>query len=235
LPIEYRSPAQAPIISAVSPMPRNGKLTSANIGDISALRSLRSTLPFPFQDKLSGLSGSRELQETAWNTYDAWIRFANEFTNLLYADPLFGAAAARWIELALGWQGFGSALAGTFFAALWPATGLPTATELADLRAEVSTLRESIAARVAFMEHPPSKHRAPLELDKANSITPEKASHPGAEPRLIPRKPKADPISAVSEYWLEGATRMLQGLKSGFNSTVEDPPSVANLVPSCAR
>jgi polyhydroxyalkanoate synthase len=178
-------------------MSRNENLTSTNIGYISA-------------------------PEIGWDTYDAWIRFANEFTNLLYADPLFGAAAVRWMELALRWQLFGSALADAFFAALWPATGLPTAKELAEVRAS----RELVAADVAPKEHPPSKRGAPLELDKANSITRENASRPGAELRSILRKPKADPFSAVSEYWLEGAIRTLQGLKSGSNSTVEDPPSV---------
>ena len=196
----------------------------ANTRD-GAVTDLHPAFSFAFQDASFALGKSRELQEAVWNTYDTWIRFANEFTSLLYADPLFGAAAARWIELALGWQRFGSALAGAFSATLWPTIGLPTATELAELRAEVRALRESVAAGVA-QEHRPSKHELPLELDKANSVTPETAFRPDAAPRSISAEPKTDPVSAISKYWMEGAIRTLHGLKSGFNSTVEDPPSV---------
>jgi len=190
---------------------------------------LLTRFPFPpaFQEALLGLSDSRELQEASWNTYDSWIRLANELTDLLYADPVFGAAAAGWMELTLKWQRFGSTLASAFFAALWPTISLPTATELAELRAEIRALRGSVAAGATPKEHQQFDHAAPLALDKANGITPENAFRSDAEPPVIAAKPKRDPsISAISEYWLEGAIRTLQGVKRGFNATVDDPPSV---------
>src|SRR5271154_6680625 len=50
------------------------------------------------------------------------------------------------MEASLKWQRLGSAMTGAFFAALWPAVGLPSAAELTELRAEVGALRDDLAA-----------------------------------------------------------------------------------------
>jgi len=146
-----------------------------------ALTDLQSVFSVAFQDASSALSKPQELQEAAWKAYDTWIRFVNELTDLLYADSLFGETAARWMELALGWQRFGSALAGAFFATLWPSIGLPTATALAELRAEIGALREATATGVAPSEERPFKHEAPLEKEKC--AEPETAPRPAAASR----------------------------------------------------
>jgi hypothetical protein len=85
----------------------------------------------------NGQGGEQELQQAGWKAYDAWVRLMSESANSFYDSPELGASMGRSMEASLKWQRMGSAMAGAFFAALWPAVGLPTATELTELRAEV--------------------------------------------------------------------------------------------------
>ena len=115
----------------------------------------------------SGQGGEPELQQAGWKAYDAWVCLMSESANSLYDSPELGASVGRSMEASLKWQRMGSAMAGAFFAALWPAVGLPTATELTELRAEVGALRDDLAvARLegeearAAEDHRPSEHQA---------------------------------------------------------------------------
>jgi hypothetical protein len=90
-------------------------------------------------------SGEQDLQQAGWKAYDAWVRLLNESANGLYASPEVGSSVGRTMEVSLRWQRLGSAMAGAFFAALWPAIGLPSAAELTELRAEVGALRDDLA------------------------------------------------------------------------------------------
>jgi polyhydroxyalkanoate synthase subunit PhaC len=181
-------------------------------------------LPLALQKALLGLNNGRELQEAAWATYDTLIRLANEFTDRAYGDPLFGAAAARWMEMALKWQRFGSTLASAFFAALWPAVGLPTSAELAELRTEIRKLQASASLRRKAEEQP--KFESLALVDVADIVPPASGGR-NAEAPLFALKARRDPaLGSIAEYWLEGALRTLQGLKTGFDSTVDDPPPV---------
>src|ERR1700730_6645634 len=83
----------------------------------------------------NGQGGQQELQQAGWKAYDAWVRLMSESANSLYDSPEVGASVGRSMEASLKWQRMGSAIGGAFFAALWPAVGMRTATELAVERA----------------------------------------------------------------------------------------------------
>jgi len=91
-------------------------------------------------------NGTQQLQRAGWKAYDAWMQLLSESTDGLYASPEVGASVGRSMEASLKWQRLGSAMTGAFFAALWPAVGLPSAAELTELRAEVGALRDDLAA-----------------------------------------------------------------------------------------
>jgi hypothetical protein len=110
----------------------------------------------------------KDLQQAGWKAYDAWVQMLNESANGLYSSPEVGTSVGRSMEASLKWQRLGSAMTGAFFAALWPAVGLPSAAELTELRAEVGALRDDLAqarleaeeARAAEIELPAGERRA---------------------------------------------------------------------------
>jgi hypothetical protein len=121
--------------------------------ELSKLGETMVELQFAALRRLAGLDGDQELQQTTWKAYDAAVRFANVATDELYVSPVFGAAVGRTMDTALKWQRLNSAVAGAFFAALWPAVGLPTAAELTELRSEVGALRDELtSARLEAFE-----------------------------------------------------------------------------------
>ena len=91
-----------------------------------------------------GSGGEQETTEAAWKAYDASVRLTSMTVDTLYRAPLFGEIAARSLNMFLRGQQLGNALAGVFFTGLWQSVGLPTATEVQALRAEVQALREDI-------------------------------------------------------------------------------------------
>ena len=113
-------------------------------------------------------SGEQDLQQAGWKAYDAWVQLLNESANGLYNSPAVGSSVGRSMEASLKWQRLGSAMTGAFFAALWPAVGLPSAAELTELRAEVGALRDDLAearleaeeARAAEIELPAGERQA---------------------------------------------------------------------------
>jgi hypothetical protein len=113
-------------------------------------------------------NGEQDLQQAGWKAYDAWVQLLNESVNGLYNSPQVGSSVGRSMESSLKWQRLGSAMTDAFFAALWPAVGLPSAAELTELRAEVGALREDLAearleaeeARAAETEFPAGERQA---------------------------------------------------------------------------
>ena len=89
--------------------------------------------------------GQKSVQQAGWKAYDSWVRMTNEATNALYAEPLVIEVTSRTLETGLRWQRVGSAMAGAFFSALWPAVGLPTAEEVSGLRGEVRAMRDQLS------------------------------------------------------------------------------------------
>ena len=117
--------------------------------------------------------GEQELRQAGWKAYDAWVQLLNESANGLYASPEVGDSVGRSMEASLRWQRLGSAMTGAFFAALWPAVGLPSAAELTELRAEVGALRDDLAAaRLEAEEARAAEIEVPLsEREAADPLT----------------------------------------------------------------
>ena len=68
----------------------------------------------------------RHLHELGWKAYDTVIGAANNATNRVFTNPTVGNVLGGAIDIMLRYQRFNVAVAGAFFAALWPAVGLPT-------------------------------------------------------------------------------------------------------------
>jgi hypothetical protein len=84
------------------------------------------------------------VSEAGWKAYDAWVRLANDASNRMYANPTFGAMAGRGMQASLQVTRVVDAVASAIFGNLWPAIGLPTATDVQALRADVKALREEL-------------------------------------------------------------------------------------------
>ena len=94
----------------------------------------------------------RQLHELGWKAYDTVIGAANNATNRVFTSPTVGNVLGGAIDIMLRYQRFNAAVAGAFFSALWPAVGLPSATELEAVRGEVRAMREELRDAVAERE-----------------------------------------------------------------------------------
>jgi hypothetical protein len=91
----------------------------------------------------------RQLHELGWKAYDTAIGAANNATNRVFTSPAVGQVLGGAIDIMLRYQRFNAAVAGVFFSALWPAVGLPSATEVEAMRGEVRAMREELRDAVA--------------------------------------------------------------------------------------
>ena len=91
----------------------------------------------------------RQLHELGWKAYDTVIGAANGATNRVFTSPTVGQVLGGAIDIMLRWQRLNAAVAGAFFAALWPAVGLPSATEVEAIRGEMRSMREELRDAVA--------------------------------------------------------------------------------------
>src|ERR1035437_7102347 len=73
----------------------------------------------------------RQVHEIAWTAYDTVVGATNDVTNRLFTSPAVGNVLGDAIDVGRRWQRFNAVVAGAFFASLWPAAGLPAATEQA--------------------------------------------------------------------------------------------------------
>ena len=94
----------------------------------------------------------RQLHELGWKAYDTVIGAANSATNTVFTSPTVGNVIGGAIDIMLRYQRFNAAVAGAFFTALWPAVGLPSATELEAVRRDVRAMREELREAVADRE-----------------------------------------------------------------------------------
>lgn len=104
-------------------------------------------LPGALARQLTGDGSEQDVHEAGWKAYDAWVRLANESVNRLYADRAFSETMARAFETNLGFGRIAETFASAFFGNLWPAIGLPTASEVHSLRSELTALREELLAK----------------------------------------------------------------------------------------
>ena len=91
----------------------------------------------------------RQAHEIGWKAYDTVVSAANNATNRLYSSPAVGNVLGGAIDVMLRWQRFNVAVAGAFFAALWPALGLPTTGDVEAIRSDVRSMREELRDAVA--------------------------------------------------------------------------------------
>jgi len=91
----------------------------------------------------------RQVHEVAWKAYDSAVGAANYVINGLFTSPAVGNVLGGAIDTVLRWQRFNAAVAGAFFAALWPAVGLPSASDVEAIRIDVRSMREELRDAVA--------------------------------------------------------------------------------------
>jgi hypothetical protein len=96
-----------------------------------------------------GVGQEKKVAETAWKGYDAWVRLASASIDDLYRTPLFGDVLGRALDRWVRWQRLNQGVVGTFFAALWPTVGLPTAAAVQALHEELSSLDIRLQAQDA--------------------------------------------------------------------------------------
>jgi hypothetical protein len=89
----------------------------------------------------------REVAQAAWRGYDAWVRLASASIDKLYKNSLFVYIAINVLDRSLRWRRLSQTLAGAFFAGLWPAVGLPTATVVQALTEELQSLTARLNAQ----------------------------------------------------------------------------------------
>lgn len=99
-----------------------------------------------------GMEVEQEAAQAAWRGYDAWVRLASASLDGLYKNSLFVDIAFNALERSLRWRRFSQTLTGAFFAGLWPAVGLPTATMVQALTEELQTLTSHLKAQDAQIQ-----------------------------------------------------------------------------------
>ena len=101
-------------------------------------------LPAAAVKRLLSKEDEGAVRQAGWKAYDAWVSLANDASNRIYANPTFGAVTGRGIHAGLQVTRVIDAVASAIFGNLWPAIGLPTATDMQALRADVKALREEL-------------------------------------------------------------------------------------------
>lgn len=126
---------------------------SQNVSDLLVLyKALLIELPAVAAKLGLGIAKEKELAQTAWKSYDAGVRLANNATGKLFSSPLFGSLVGRSLGPLLRAQYLLNSASGALFTGLWLSVGLPTASEVQALRAELESLHHefrSLTARLS--------------------------------------------------------------------------------------
>jgi len=109
-------------------------------------------LPIATAKRFFGNGDETTLRKAGWKAYDAFVSLTNEATNMVYANPVVGALTGQTMERALQIQHMGSAATSALFGNLWPAVGLPTASEVAGLRTAIAALHKDLSQAVEAAE-----------------------------------------------------------------------------------
>ncbi|MDO8430771.1 MAG: hypothetical protein Q7S58_00020 [Candidatus Binatus sp.] len=135
--------------NGIAPNPKQPPLSS-EILKVAKVALL--DLPTAALKRIVAGGSERDLYEATWAAYDSVIGLVNEATNRTYTNQSVGEFASRVIDFSLQWQRFNAAVAGAFFANLWPAINLPTATEVEGMRSELRSLRAELRGAIAERE-----------------------------------------------------------------------------------
>jgi hypothetical protein len=135
--------------NGITPNPKQPPL-SAEI--LKVAKAALLDLPTAAIKRLVAGGSERDLYEATWTAYDSVIGLVNEATNRTYTNETVGDFASRAIDISLQWQRFNAAMAGAFFANLWPAMNLPTGTEVQGMRDELRSLRAELKGAIAERE-----------------------------------------------------------------------------------
>lgn len=84
--------------------------------------------------------------EATWKGYDAAVRLTSKAIDDLYRSQWFGEMTAQSLDVFLRWQKAGTTLATALLSNISQAAGLPSATEVKEIREEVRALRKEIRA-----------------------------------------------------------------------------------------
>ena len=126
---------------------------SQNVSDLLVLyKALLIELPAVAAKLGLGIAKEKELAETAWKSYDAGVRLANAATGKLFSNPLFAGLVGRSLGPLLRVQRLVNSASGALFAGLWLSVGLPTASEVQALRAELESLHHELRSLTASLE-----------------------------------------------------------------------------------
>jgi hypothetical protein len=109
-------------------------------------------LPTAALKRLVAGGTDKDLYTATWTAYDSVIGLVNEATNRTYTNQTVGEFASRAIDFSIQLQRFNAAMAGAFFANLWPAMNLPTGTEVEGMREELRSLRAELRGAIAERE-----------------------------------------------------------------------------------
>jgi hypothetical protein len=140
---------------------------------LAALKALAFELPVAGMKRGIGKAENAAVAESAWKGYDASIRLVSASIDRLYRSRRLATLLAGPVEGLLRWQRLNNALTGAFFAALWRAVDLPTATEVNALREELGSLAASVKAQSETIEAlalPPRPQRVPRKARGERTI-----------------------------------------------------------------
>jgi len=136
----------------------------------------------------------RQLHEIGWKAYDTVVGAAHAATGRVLVSPTVGQILGGAIDITLRWQRFNAAVAGAFFATLWPAVGLPTAGEVEALRSDMRAMREELHDAVAERES-----REDFAGDLHVAIRESMVAKPKSD-RPADRKPNGQPSNRLSSW-----------------------------------
>ena len=98
----------------------------------------------PLAGNLWNFGNQQAPTEAVWKGYDAAVRLTSKTIDDLYRSPWFGELTAQSLEAFLRWQKAGTTLTTTLLANMSQAAGLPSSTEMQEIREEVRALRKEI-------------------------------------------------------------------------------------------